>query len=197
MTRPTQVAIALSLLAGALSVRPARAQALPAGKIHTAVIDVQRILAESEEGKKEVARIKKLQDERLQKLNQMEQEIQKLRDKLNELGFSVSEEERTKLQRQIEDKSIDGDRFRKDADREIKSQFEDVFASFEKRIYPIIEQLGIEKGILLILNKDMPGLVWADKSVDITVDVIERFNKMVASGQLPAAAKAPPAPTKK
>jgi hypothetical protein len=33
----------------------------------------------------------------------------------------------------------------------------------------------------------MPGLVWADKSVDITTDVIERFNRN---------AGAPPAPAK-
>jgi Skp family chaperone for outer membrane proteins len=191
MKRPNQL-IAAAVAAGALSLaHPVPAQAPTQPRLHTAVIDVQRILAESEEGKKEIARIKKVQDERLQKLNLLEAEVQKLKDKLTDLGFSISEEERTKLQRQIEDKMIDGERYRKDADREIKSQFEDVFASFEKRIFPIIEAMGIEKGIQLILNKDMPGLVWADKSMDITSDVIERFNKMAASGSLPAPAKAP------
>jgi Skp family chaperone for outer membrane proteins len=172
-------AAAVTLLA------PAVARAQAPTRITTAVIDVQRILAESEEGKKEVARIKKLQDDRVKKLQEMEAEIQRLRDRLNELGFSISEEERTKLQRDIEDRTIVGERYRKDADREIKSQFEDVFASFEKRIYPIIEQMGDERGISLILNRDMPGLVWASKSVDITSDVIEHFNKM-AAGAAPA-----------
>ena len=180
---------AIPLLAGS---KPARAQT-PV-KLVAAVIDVQRILAESEEGKKEIARIKKVQDEKLQQLNQMDAEIQKLKDKLTDLGFSISEDERTKLQRTIQDKMIDVDRYRTDADREIKSQFEDVFAAFEKRIFPIIEQIGSEKGIQLILNRDVPGLVWADKSIDITTDVIERFNKAAANGSLKPAASAAPRP---
>src|SRR5438093_5314025 len=89
-------------------------------KLSTAVIDVQRILNESVEGKKEIDRIKKVQEQKLQEINQKDAEIQKLKDKLTDLGFSISEEERTKLQRSVEDKMIDADRFRKDADRDIK-----------------------------------------------------------------------------
>ena len=146
------------------------------------VIDVQRILSESEEGKKEIARIKRVQDLKREELKQKEVDVQRLRDKLNDLGFSISEDERTKLQRELEDKMIDGERFRKDADREISSQFEDVFADFEKRIYPIIEQVGAELGVHVIFNKQTPGLVWAQKSVDVTNKVIERFNRVSASG---------------
>jgi outer membrane protein len=175
------VASLLVAAACATAAPGARAQV----RLQAGVIDVQRILAESEEGKKEIARIKKVQDEHMQHLNQVEAEVKKLKEKLANLGFTISEEERTKLQRQIEDRMIDGERYRKDADRQIKSEFEDVFASFEKRIYPIIEALGTERGVLIIFNRETPGLVWADKSVDITNDVIERFNKMVLAGTAP------------
>ena len=59
----------------------------------------------------------------------------------------------------------------------------------------LIEALGVDKGIQLILNKDTPGLVWADKSLDITTDVIERFNKVAAQGGAPAVAR--PVPVKR
>src|SRR5687768_5480078 len=99
--------VAAGLLATSAS-SPSLAQA---PKLMTAVIDVQRILAESIEGKKEIERIKKVQEGKLQQINTMDAEIQKLKDKLTDLGFSISEEERTKLQRSVEDRMIEADRF--------------------------------------------------------------------------------------
>ena len=162
---------ALALAVGA----PSWAQAPES--LRTAVIDVQRILAESEAGKKEIARIKKTETEKAERLKGMEAEINKLKEKLTDLGFSISEAERTRLTRQIEDKVIDGERFRKDSVRQIKGLYEDVLADFEKRVGPIIKAIGQERGIHLILHRDNPAIAWADKSIDITDEVIARFNK--------------------
>src|SRR5689334_25228671 len=83
MTRLTKtiaaVGIGLLLLPGI-----GRAQGQAPARLLTAIIDVQRILAESEEGKKEIARIKKVQDDKMQQLNQMEADVQKMKDKRSE-----------------------------------------------------------------------------------------------------------------
>ena len=41
---------------------------------------------------------------------------------------------------------------------------------------PIIDQIGKEQGLTLIFNKFQSGLVYADDTVDITDEVIRRFN---------------------
>ena len=41
---------------------------------------------------------------------------------------------------------------------------------------PVIETVGQERGLTLIFNKFQSGLVFADQGVDITDEVIRRFN---------------------
>ena len=40
----------------------------------------------------------------------------------------------------------------------------------------VADQIGAERGYTLIFNKFQSGLVYADDAVDITDDVIQRFN---------------------
>jgi outer membrane protein len=40
----------------------------------------------------------------------------------------------------------------------------------------VIDAVGQERGLTLIFNKFQSGLVYADEAVDITDDVIRRFN---------------------
>ena len=46
----------------------------------------------------------------------------------------------------------------------------------EQQIMPIINEIGQERGLTLIFNKFQSGLVYADDTVDITDEVIRRFN---------------------
>jgi hypothetical protein len=79
-------------------------------------------------------------------------------------------------------------------------------ADLERRVFPIITQLGKERGYTLIFNKFQSGLVFADDAADITEDVLKRFNTTVAvpppvaakpGAAAPAPAAPAPAPTKK
>ena len=175
----TQSANRASLLAGlCLSlglVAPglARGQGQPR---QIAVIDEQRILQDSAPGKQQLESIDRLQEQKRTQLKNMENEIQKLQEQLRSMGFSIADEERTRLQRQIEDKVIVAQRFKKDAEREVQSQIEDILRTLEKLSKPVIEQVGRERGIELIFSRSAPGLIYVDPSMDITADVITRLN---------------------
>jgi outer membrane protein len=143
---------------------------------HFAVIDVDRVLNDSEAGKKELARIKQIREAKLAELEAMRAEIEKSREKLTSLGFSISDLERRKLQRDIEDSIIEGQRKEKDFEREINNEIEQVMADLETKVIPIIEKVGSERGILFIFNRATPGLVYADPNLDITGEVIKRLD---------------------
>lgn len=163
-----------TLLTIASAPSPASAQS---GEIKTAVIDVRRILQESVAGKREMEKIKEIEASKTAQLAAIETEIKKLRDKLTDLGFSISDAERTKLQREIEDKAIVGERLRKDSLRAIQKAYEDVLKVFEGKVGPIIETIGSERGIQLILHRDNPAIAWAATTIDITPEVIARFDQ--------------------
>ena len=53
-------------------------------------------------------------------------------------------------------------------------------------MFPVINQVGKDKGYTMIFNKFQAGLLYADDAVDLTDEVLKVFNTTVA---VPAAAK--------
>lgn len=169
--------LAAFVAAGAVSAAPAAAQA-EAGAIKVAVIDVERILIESERGKSALEELEALQNEKREQGQAMQQEINDLRNQLNEGRLSLAEERLTQLQKQIEDKMIALQRFQDDANRELTEKRDQVLSQIERSIFPVINEIGQEGEYTLIFNKYNSGLVYASDAVDITDQVIERYNQI-------------------
>ncbi len=151
--------------------------ALPAAaQSKVAVIDVQRVVAESDPGKEAIQKLKAISDAKIQEGQAMQQEMATLQDQYNKQRFTVSEVRMAEMSKELEDKNIAIRRFEDDAKRELEEVRRRELGGLEERILPIINQIGVEEGITLIFNKFQSGLVYADEAVDITDDVIRRFN---------------------
>ena len=103
----------VTAIAAALSA-PMFAQTAPA---RVAVIDVQRVLANSAAGKTASERLKKMQEERVARAKQMDDEMQKLDADINNKKLSLSEDKLTEMTKQLSDKKIAAQRFQQDAER--------------------------------------------------------------------------------
>lgn len=174
----TLVAIAA---AAALAAAPAGAQGQVPPKV--AVIDVEQILLESERGKSALEEIEALRNEKQQQGEAMQQEISDLRAQLNEGRLSLSQERLDELQKQLEDRMIALQRFQDDATRELTKKRDQVLGQVERSIFPVINEIGEEGGYTLIFNKYNSGLVYASDAVDITAQVIERYNQNSTAGE--------------
>ena len=153
------------------------AAALPAAaQSKVAVIDVQRVVAESDPGKEAIQKLKVVQDAKIQEGQTMQQELATLRDQINKQRFTVSEERLAEMTKELEDKNIAIRRFEDDAKRELEEARRRELGGLEEQILPIINQIGQDEGITLIFNKFQSGLVYADEAVDITDEVIRQFN---------------------
>ena len=161
------------------------AQSSPA---RVAVIDVQKVLTQSTAGKVAYDKLKKMQDERVEKAKAMDEELRKLDAEINTKRISLSEEKLTDLQKQLADKKINMQRYAQDADREIGEARDRELQALEAKIKPVIDALGKEMGIAAIFNKFESGLVYASDAIDITDTVVKRFNE--ANPGTPAAAPA-------
>ena len=171
------VAVAVTALAV-----PVFAQTTPA---RVAVIDVQKVLTQSTAGKASYERLKKLQEERVEKAKAMDGELRKLDSDINAKKISLSEEKLTEMQKQLADKRISMQRYAQDADREIGEARDRELQALEAKIKPIIDAIGKEMGLAAIFNKFESGLVYASDAIDITDTVVKRFNEAA-----PAAAAA-------
>jgi len=179
----------ISVAVAALAV-PTFAQTQPA---RLAVIDVQRVLASSSAGKAASERLKKMQEDRVARARQMDEEMQKLDADINSKKLSLSPEKLTEMAKQLSDKKIAAQRFAQDAEREMGEARDRALLELENKIKPVIDAIGKEMGLAAIFNKFESGLVYASDAIDITDTVIKRFNEN-AGGPVPAAST-PPATT--
>ena len=178
----------LVTLAVAALATPMLAQSAAPSRV--AIVDVQKVLGQSAAGKAAYERLKKMQEERIGKAQQMDEEIRKLDQDLNAKKISLSEEKVSEMAKQISDKRIAMQRFAQDADREVSEARDKELLALENKIKPVIDAIGKEMGLAAIFNKFESGLVYASDAIDITDTVIKRFNEG-AGAVAPAAAKKP------
>jgi outer membrane protein len=133
-------------------------------------------VTESDPGKEAIQKLKEISDAKVQEGQALQQQLAGLQEQFNKQRFTVAEDRLAEMNKEIEDKSIAIRRFEDDAKRELDEARRRELGGLEQRILPIINQIGQEEGFTLIFNKFQSGLVYADEAVDITDQVIQRFN---------------------
>lgn len=175
------VAVAVAAMA-----TPMFAQTAPA---KVAVINVQKVLAESAAGKASYERLRKMQEDRVAKGKSMQDELNKLESDINTKKLSLSEDKIAEMQKQLADRRIAMQRFAQDAEREVGEARDRELMALEGKIRPVIDAIGKEMGLAAIFNKMESGLVYASDAIDITDTVVKRFNEANPATAAPAAAK--------
>jgi Skp family chaperone for outer membrane proteins len=166
---------------------------------HIGVFDSQAIWQQTDEGKKIQSQLATFRDGKIAEINAKEAELNKLKDKLREQEVSLSDDKRNQMMKDIDQKTIDLKRLNDDATREMKAQLGDSQDQFQKELVEVVTALGKEKKYLLILEKSI--VVYNDAVVEVTGEVIAKFNQMYkGTGAAPAAKTTgtkPPADAKK
>lgn len=144
-----------------------------------AVIDIERIAAESNEGKALFEDLK-TENEKLQAESQrLQQEIGDLQAKLN--SEILSQDARLRLQRDVERKRTDAQRWLEDAQAEFEAKRQDGEVKFQEKLGPIVEAVAQENGIGLIF-RSTPGLTFVlDPSLDISPLVVKKLDESMAA----------------
>jgi outer membrane protein len=182
--------VAAALIAAVASAQGTAAPA-PAAEIKIGVINVERLIQESALGKEAFNRVKKLNETKKEEGEKLAKELREMEQKLADQGSAMADDKRDALQKSYQEKSIAFKRFQDDANRDLEAAQKKELSELERRVFPVINQVGKEKGFTLILNKFQSGLVFVDDSVDVTDEVLKVFNTTVA---LPAAKPAEGAP---
>lgn len=147
------------------------------------VIDVQKVVRDSEIGKKALAEVKTLTDKKQIEINQRQTAIQTMQDKLDKQKDILSAEAQEKLRNDINKGMTDLRRFREDSEQEIQAKLTVALKGLEEKVVPIIQKMGSERGYSIILTKD--ALIYASPKNDITDEVIRLFNESAVSGAKP------------
>ena len=143
--------------------------------LRIAFFSPQRAFSDSDDGKAGLARLKALDEKRGREVEARTSELRKREETLKaSLGMS-SADGRIKQTRDVEKFRLDVDRFIEDAQAEFLAVRREIEQAFLVRVRPIIEQMAKDRQLDIILNADSQMLLWADRSVDITSEVVEQL----------------------
>jgi outer membrane protein len=156
---------------------PAPAAAAP---IRIGVINVERLVQESALGKEAFNRVKKLNEGKKEEADKLSKELRDMEQKLADQGSAMADDKREALQKSYQEKAIAFKRFQDDANRDLEAAQKKELSELERRVFPVINQVGKEKGYTVIFNKFQSGLVYADEGVDVTDEVLKVFNTTVS-----------------
>ena len=178
--------IVLSLIA-----LPVMAQNQPILKI--GIVDADRIIKESVEMQKAYKDLQALVERKQNDLKRKQEEVGQLEDKYKTQASVLSSEARAQLEEKVRKGYVDLDKLREDSKIEIQSQENAALSKMEKKVGPIIGEIGKAESYSLILRKE--AVVYMSEAVDITDKIIKKLNEAPAA---PATqATPPPAPPKK
>lgn len=161
--------------------KPAAPQPFPQGAV-IGWVNIDRIADESKDGQAMAKRVDDLQQKLLAQLNEKNKALQENQEKLKSGGNLMSEDARAKLAKEIERQQIEIQRAQQDASAEVEELRQQVQMEFQRKIVPIIQQVSEEKGLHFLFAVEAGGIVWARPDLDLTSEIIQRYDAAVASG---------------
>src|SRR6185295_19104407 len=98
------------------------------------------------------------------------------------------------LQKEVDRLTVDIDRLQQDAQAEVQEFQQKQLSDFQEKLKPVVEGLVKELGVGLLFSMGDAGAIFVDPSLDITLEVIKRFDAASAAAKPAAPAAAAPKP---
>ncbi|ORJ59055.1 OmpH family outer membrane protein [Geothermobacter hydrogeniphilus] len=148
-----------------------------AADVKIGYIDLQKVLNESDSGKVAKEKIAKKVKEYEVQIDRQQKDLKKAKEELEKQALLLSEEARSRKQREYQQKLKELQRFTKDVRDELRMKDNDYTRKILDEIIKVVEKFGAEKGYTAIFEKNESSLVYADEKIDLTDQVIKRYNQ--------------------
>jgi outer membrane protein len=159
-----------------------------------AYVDLQRALNEVEEGKVAKANLKREFDQKQKMLDEKKTEFEKLRADLEKQSVVMSEQARKDRQGEIERKGLELQTLFVQLQKELSEREREATRGIFDKMHAIVREIADQEGVSLVVQAE--ALVYAQPSLDITNELVRKYNarhKPGAAKKAEGAAKATPA----
>lgn len=187
----------LFLSATAFAQQPPPVATAPApAPLRMAFVDLRRVAAESTEGKAANAKVEALTQSKANEIAAKGKQLEADQLKLQQGGGALNDATRAQLQKEVERLTVEIDRLQQDAQAEVQEAQQVQLGDFQEKLRPVVGALVKELGVGLLFSAGDAGAIYIDPSLDITPEVIKRFDAASTAPKpgAPPAAAAPPAP---
>ncbi|MFB6263582.1 MAG: OmpH family outer membrane protein [Bradymonadaceae bacterium] len=174
---PTQTIRRALVVAAILGLGLGTASTAVAQDLKVGYVNLNRALAQTEKGQAAKKRLKEDFRAKQKKLNKKQKEIKKLKKKLASQSKALSKKARRQRKRQLRRKLMKLQRMYLREQRALSKrkakETKDIFAKMRK----VVQTIAEEKGYDLVLEKSKSSVLFAKESMDLTEELITRFDK--------------------
>jgi len=143
-------------------------------RVKIGFIDIQRVIAESQAGKRAkdrfLAQVKKAEAD----LQKERQDLERLRNDIDKKGPLLKEEERRNMEGDLQKRSVNLQRTQGDYQQDLRQKENQMMSDILKELEVIVNEVGKADKFTLILERSQ--ILYSDQGIDITNKVIETFN---------------------
>jgi outer membrane protein len=158
------------------------AQQTTAGKV--GVISVQGAIVGTKDGQKASEQLQTKFAPKKKDLDARNTEVTQLEDQVRKGGTLMSEEKRTQMERDIDEKKRRLQRDVQDAQEEWNGAQQQLLQSLGQRMMAVIEKYAKDNGYTMILDVSNPNtpVLYASSGIDITQDIVGLYDKTSTTG---------------
>lgn len=146
-----------------------------AGDTRIAAVKAARLLEESPQAEAVTQRLKREFSRREQELVAQNDQLKKLSEKRQRDGQIMSDNELKNLERDIISRQRKLKNAREEFQQDLAIRRNEELQKLNKVITEVIIQVAKESGIDMVLEVEVGGVVYADKSMDLTDKVLDRL----------------------
>lgn len=161
--------------AAAPSAAPQPPRPFPEGA-KVAFVDIQAIASNSAEGKAATAKLDDIKKKKNAELQAKNTNLKGMQDKLTSGGSVMNDQARVQLEKDIEKAQRDLQFAQQDAQSELTEATNELQAEFQEKLNPVLEAVRAEKGLHMIFSIRDSGVVAADAGLDLSGEVVKRFD---------------------
>ncbi len=163
----------------AVSAAAPSAPAVPAGAPKVAVIGFQEAVAGTNDFQRRFADLQKKYEPKRQQMKTLNDEITSLQKELQAQAATLSDGDRANKARLLDDKQKELKRTGEDAQTDYQQDMQQTFAAVAGKFAETLDAYAAEHGFSVVLdggNQQLPVVIYANPSVDITKAVVEAYN---------------------
>ncbi|HEX7478615.1 MAG TPA: OmpH family outer membrane protein [Polyangiales bacterium] len=141
-----------------------------------AVVDMQRAMNETEDGRKAKSNLKKVFEERQKTLDKQQNDLKAMKDNLEKQRDVLSRDVLAKKLEEYQKAFAELQQTYMEFQRELGSKEGELTKEIVERMQRIVRRMGQAEGYTLILERNEAGVVYVPTNYDLTDVLIQRYN---------------------
>jgi outer membrane protein len=141
-----------------------------------AYIDIQAVASSSVEGKAATGRLQELEKKKVAEITEKNKQLEAARTKQQTSSTIMNDSARLSLEKEVDKLTREVQFLQQEAQSERQALQAELQVEFQRKLNPILEQIGREKGLHMLVDIQNSGAVWVDTGLDLTQEVIKRLD---------------------